>query len=88
MSKLIVLSCIYFIKLYKYFISPFFSGKCRYLPTCSEYFIEALSTYGFIKGLYFGVKRIFSCHPIKCLGGGSGLDIVPNVKPIKEKFNG
>ena len=41
MSKLIVLSCIYFIKLYKYFISPFFSGKCRYLPTCSEYFIEA-----------------------------------------------
>jgi putative membrane protein insertion efficiency factor len=88
MSKLIVLSSIYFIKFYKYFISPFFGGKCRYLPTCSEYFIEALTTYGFIKGSYLGIKRIFSCHPIKFLGGGSGLDFVPKKKLIKEKFNG
>jgi|TARA_B110000263_G_C15154802_1_gene439629 putative component of membrane protein insertase Oxa1/YidC/SpoIIIJ protein YidD len=36
-----------------------------------------------------GIKRIFSCHPFKVLGGGSGLDLVPNKKDLtKEKLNG
>tara|TARA_B100001063_G_C16367866_1_gene359247 strand:- start:224 stop:475 length:252 start_codon:yes stop_codon:yes gene_type:complete len=71
------------IKGYKFLISPLFGNSCRYLPTCSEYSIEALRNYGFLKGSFLSLKRIFSCHPIKFLGGGEGFD--PVRKNIKEK---
>ena len=77
MSKILIFFIIFFIKFYKFFISPFLGNKCRYLPTCSEYFLESLKLHGFSKGGYLGFKRILSCHPIKFLGGGSGLDLVP-----------
>tara|TARA_B100001057_G_scaffold398582_1_gene409194 strand:+ start:1349 stop:1600 length:252 start_codon:yes stop_codon:yes gene_type:complete len=68
---------------YKFFISPLLGNSCRYLPTCSEYSIDALKTYGLFKGLYISLKRILSCHPIKFLGGGEGFD--PLNKDIKVK---
>ena len=74
------------IKIYKLFISPFLSPSCRYLPTCSEYFIDCLKIYGPFIGFYFGTKRILSCHPIKILGGGEGFD--PVIKEAKVKNNG
>ncbi len=74
------------IKLYKYFFSPLFGQNCRFLPTCSEYFIECLKVYGPVKGLYLGIKRVGKCHPIKILGGNSGLDFVPK-KEINRKKN-
>ena len=80
MSKLITYLIIYLIRFYKYFFSPIMGNKCRYLPTCSDYFIEALKVHGLLKGSYFGFKRIGSCHPVKLLGGSSGLDFVPNKK--------
>ena len=58
------------IKIYKFLISPLLGNSCRYLPTCSEYSIDALKTYGFFKGFFLSMKRILSCHPIKILGGG------------------
>ncbi len=73
-----------FIKIYKYFISPFFSPSCRYLPTCSEYFLESLNIHGPIKGSFLGTKRILRCHPIKMLGGKSGYDPVPILKKGKK----
>ena len=83
-----IISCVLIntIKTYKLFISPFLSPSCRYLPTCSEYFIDCLKIYGLFKGLYFGTKRILSCHPIKILGGGEGFD--PVIKEAKVKNNG
>ncbi len=36
---------------------------CRFYPTCSQYFVEALQKYGLIKGSYLGIKRILRCHP-------------------------
>ena len=51
------------IKSYRYLISPLLGHSCRYLPTCSEYSIEALKTFGFFKGIFFSIKRILSCHP-------------------------
>jgi uncharacterized protein len=74
---------IHLIKGYKFLISPLLGNSCRYLPTCSEYSIEALKTYGFFKGLYLSLKRILSCHPIKFLGGGDGFD--PVNKDVKVK---
>ena len=72
-----------FIKGYKFIISPLLGNSCRYLPTCSEYSIEALKTFGFFKGIFMSTKRILSCHPIKYLGGGEGFD--PVRKKIKIK---
>ena len=75
---------IFLIKLYKYFISPYFPSNCRYLPTCSEYFIDSLKINGAFKGFFLGIKRIFRCHPIKFLGGQSGYDPVPDLKKRKK----
>jgi len=72
------------IKFYKYFISPYLPASCRYLPTCSEYFIDSLKIYGIFKGSFLGVKRISRCHPIKILGGKSGYDPVPILKKGKK----
>ena len=73
-----------FIKGYRFLVSPLFGHSCRYLPTCSEYSIEALKTYGFLKGLFMSIKRILSCHPIKFLGGGEGFDPVNKKLKIKK----
>ncbi len=72
------------IKFYKYLISPLFGHSCRYLPTCSEYSIDALKEYGFIKGIFFSIKRIISCHPVKFLGGGEGFDPVKKELKVKK----
>ena len=72
------------IKVYKFLISPLFGHSCRYLPTCSEYTIEALKEYGLIKGLFKSLKRILSCHPIKFLGGGEGFDPVKKQMKVKK----
>ena len=72
------------IKGYKLIISPYLSPSCRYLPTCSEYSIEALKTYGLLKGTFISLKRILSCHPIKILGGGEGFDPVNKEMKIKK----
>ena len=69
-----------FIKIYKYLISPLIGPSCRYLPTCSEYSIEALKTYGLSKGLMLSFKRIMSCHP----WGNSGFDPVKKEMKVKK----
>tara|TARA_B100000029_G_C17324029_1_gene869269 strand:- start:346 stop:597 length:252 start_codon:yes stop_codon:yes gene_type:complete len=82
--KIISYFLILLIKFYKYFISPYFPSNCRYLPTCSEYFIVSLKLHGVFKGFFLGAKRILRCHPIKILGGGSGYDPVNNLKKGKK----
>jgi len=72
------------IKGYKFFISPLFGHSCRYLPTCSEYSIEALEEFGLAKGTFMSIKRILSCHPIKFLGGGDGFDPVKKNLKVKK----
>tara|TARA_X000000368_G_scaffold307442_1_gene245490 strand:- start:118 stop:369 length:252 start_codon:yes stop_codon:yes gene_type:complete len=73
-----------FIKAYKFLISPLLGHSCRYMPTCSEFSIEALKTFGFIKGSLLSLKRILSCHPIKFLGGGEGFDPVNKNMKVKK----
>ena len=51
------------IRIYQIFISPLTPATCRFYPTCSTYFIQALEKYGLIKGTYLGIKRILRCHP-------------------------
>ena len=69
-----------FIKFYQYLVSPLIGHSCRYLPTCSEYSIEALKTFGFFKGLSLSIKRILSCHP----WGNGGFDPVKKEMKLKK----
>jgi putative membrane protein insertion efficiency factor len=46
---------------------------CRFLPSCSEYTIEALRTHGVWRGVGLAARRILRCHP----WGGHGIDPVP-----------
>jgi putative membrane protein insertion efficiency factor len=65
------------IRLYQIFVSPALAPRCRYLPTCSDYAIEALARHGAAAGLFLALSRLARCHP----WGGSGYDPVPADAP-------
>jgi putative membrane protein insertion efficiency factor len=71
--KLLAYPVAIIIRGYQLFISPALPSSCRYIPTCSEYAIEALRKYGLFKGGWLAIKRVSRCHP----WGGSGHDPVP-----------
>jgi hypothetical protein len=73
------------IKVYKYLISPYIISNCRYLPTCSDYFIDCVKLNGITKGTFLGIKRILRCHPIKFLGAKDGFDPAPNLSKTERK---
>ena len=50
------------------------AAGCRYTPSCSNYFLEAVELHGPVLGSWYGVCRIFRCHP----WGGCGYDPVPS----------
>ena len=59
MKKLVI----YLIRFYRKYISPMKSTKCPYIPTCSEYGLEAVEKYGALKGGLLAVWRILRCNP-------------------------
>ncbi len=67
------------IKIYQKIPGPWHNA-CRYIPTCSNYTIEAIEKYGALKGCFIGLKRILRCNPF----GGSGYDPVDKCC-LKEK---
>ncbi|MBI5464851.1 MAG: membrane protein insertion efficiency factor YidD [Ignavibacteriales bacterium] len=63
------------IRAYRMLVSPLLPfNHCRFIPSCSEYAIEALQQHGAIKGSWLAVKRISRCHPWHRAGG---FDPVP-----------
>jgi putative membrane protein insertion efficiency factor len=69
MKKIII----FLIKIYQACFSLFLGhGKCRFYPTCSNYFIENIKKNGTIKGGFFGIIRICKCHP----WSKGGVDLV------------
>ncbi|HME87755.1 MAG TPA: membrane protein insertion efficiency factor YidD [Chthoniobacterales bacterium] len=70
-----------FIRLYQLTLSPLIAtlagpgSGCRFEPTCSEYFLQAVEKHGAVCGSWLGLKRVGRCHP----WGGSGHDPVPAV---------
>lgn len=65
------------VKAYRLFVSPILPAyKCRYLPTCSSYALEAIDVHGPFKGGWLALRRILRCHP----WGGYGYDPVPPAK--------
>jgi hypothetical protein len=53
---------------YKRRISPMFPNACRFIPTCSEYAVQAITTWGVVRGLGLSVYRVLRCNPF-CKGG-------------------
>ena len=78
-SALMVRIVRFFIRAYQLTISPvlsFLAGPgngCRFQPTCSRYFLEAVETHGVLRGGWMGLRRLGRCHP----WGGQGHDPVP-----------
>jgi uncharacterized protein len=60
------------LRLYKRWVSPAFPPSCRYVPTCSEYAMEAVERYGVLRGGVMAVWRVMRCHPL----AKGGLDPV------------
>ena len=66
---------------YKRMVSPFLPSACRYVPTCSEYAMEAVERYGALRGGWMAFARIMRCHPL----AGSGYDPVAGA-PVRKGF--
>ena len=72
--KLTILPFVILIKLYQFILSPMLGMNCRYIPTCSEYTVQSLKSFGLLKGFYLSIIRISKCHP----WGGYGYDPLPS----------
>lgn len=51
------------VRVYQWTLSPLIGRHCRFQPTCSKYFIEAVEKYGVVRGGWRGILRIARCHP-------------------------
>jgi hypothetical protein len=69
----LVHTALFLIRAYKLFVSPYFRGSCRFLPSCADYASEAFRTHGFSAGLVLTLRRLARCHPL----GTPGHDPVP-----------
>ena len=61
------------IRFYQYAISPLLGQRCRFVPCCSEYAVEALEKHGALAGSWLALKRLSHCHP----WNPGGFDPVP-----------
>lgn len=68
------------IELYRRVVSPFIAPRCRYYPTCSNYAVEALKTYGPIKGTILAAWRVVRCNPFS----DGGFDAVEDQTLFKK----
>jgi len=64
------------IRLYQHTLSPLIGRQCRYAPTCSQYFIDALRSRGVMRGTAMGLWRLLRCHPFS-KGGYDPVDRPP-----------
>jgi uncharacterized protein len=64
---------IFLVRVYQVTLGLIMGGHCRFHPSCSNYSIEALRTYGALRGCWLTIRRILRCHPF----GGAGFDPVP-----------
>ena len=65
------------VEVYRAAISPRSLPSCRYLPTCSEYALDAVRTHGAVRGAWLALRRLLRCHPLHA----GGYDPVPPARP-------
>jgi putative membrane protein insertion efficiency factor len=72
------------LRLYKRWVSPALPPSCRYVPTCSEYAMEAMDRYGAFRGGWMAVWRVLRCHPF--VKGGYDPVKVPTHRPLRDEW--
>jgi len=72
-ARALVLMLVAVVRAYQVGISPLLVGSCKFVPSCSEYFITAVSRHGLRRGLWLASWRILRCHPFT----PGGYDPVP-----------
>lgn len=65
------------IRFYRVAISPMTTPRCRFLPTCSDYALQAIERHGAVAGGWLAIRRVARCHPFN----PGGLDEVPDRPP-------
>jgi hypothetical protein len=61
------------VRAYQVALSPLLPGSCRYMPSCSQYAIEAVERFGAARGSWLAARRLLRCNPF----GSHGHDPVP-----------
>lgn len=69
-NDLAVRAAVFLIRCYKASIGRYLGGQCRFVPSCSDYAVQAITEFGFIRGTYKALGRILRCNPF----GGKGFD--------------
>jgi uncharacterized protein len=77
MTRFIIAIMVFIIRVYQRVVSPCLPRACRFEPSCSQYFIEALRKRGLLMGFLLGTWRILRCNPF-CR---AGYDPVPTPRP-------
>ncbi|MBK5283018.1 MAG: membrane protein insertion efficiency factor YidD [Nitrospiraceae bacterium] len=78
--KTVLILCI---RGYQQVISPYLPPSCRYLPTCSQYAVDALREYGALEGSWLAIKRISRCHPFH----SGGFDPIPERQSSEKQLH-
>jgi putative membrane protein insertion efficiency factor len=81
LASISIAGVVLLLRAYKRFVSPSLSPACRYVPTCSEYSLEAVERFGVVRGSWMAIGRVFRCHPL----AGSGYD--PVMKHARSRHN-
>ena len=64
MSQIFKTVALFVLRAYKWAVSPLFLPACRYVPTCSEYAMEAVDLHGAVRGSFMALWRVLRCHPL------------------------
>jgi putative membrane protein insertion efficiency factor len=73
LSARCVRAVVFVIQLYRHMVSPLRPASCRFVPTCSQYAVDALTEYGLIRGSWLAAARLAKCGPWH----GGGWDPIP-----------
>jgi len=84
MNQLATRVVLYLLRGYKWALSPLLSPACRYVPSCSDYAMEAVDRYGVLRGGLMAIWRVLRCHPFV----QGGYDPVVKSKILTSERNG
>jgi uncharacterized protein len=78
-GKTVARGLIFLIQLYRHMVSPLRPASCRFIPTCSQYAVEALSEHGLVRGSWLAAARLAKCGPWH----RGGWDPIPERRPAR-----